>query len=179
MLWRRLDVPGHDACRLVPGDDAWQLEGTAVFRHEGVPAGLAYRVDCDGKWRTREGFVRGWVGARAIDLHIERTPGGVWTLNGQLVPDVEGCIDLDLGFTPATNLLQLRRAALPIGHSADIPVAWLDAPGGTLELLQQRYERRTARGYWYEAPRFGYSALLAVNAAGFVNNYPRLWESVS
>ena len=38
VLWRRLDTPGHDACRLVRNDAGWQLEGTAVFREDGAMA---------------------------------------------------------------------------------------------------------------------------------------------
>jgi hypothetical protein len=93
------------------------------------------------------------------------------------MPNLQECLDLDLGFTPATNLAQLRRIALLVGQAANVPVAWLDAPFGSLEKLQQRYERRTTETYWYAAPRFGYSALLQVDAAGFVEKYPGLWEA--
>lgn len=177
ILWRRLDAAGHDACRLVRRTDGWRLEGAAAFQHQGVPAFLAYAVDSDGEWRTTEGVVRGWVGARSLDFRITRTPGGIWTLNGRVVPHLDGCGDLDLAFTPATNLFQLRRVALQVGQAADVPVAWLDAPAGTLDTLHQRYERRTANGYWYEAPRFEYFALLQVNSVGFVEKYPNLWEA--
>jgi uncharacterized protein len=177
MLWRRLDSAGHDACRLVQEDGGWRLEGAAVFGHAGVPACLAYELDCDGEWRTRAGLVRGWVGTRPLDFRITRTPDGVWTLNGQIVPGLEACIDLDLGFTPSTNLFQLRRIALEVGQAADVPVAWLDVPVGSLSTLRQRYERRTADAYWYEAPRFDYCALLRVSAVDFVESYPTLWEA--
>ncbi len=177
ILWRRLDAAGHDACRLVQRDGAWRLEGAAAFRHEGVPACLAYEVDCDGEWRTREGVVHGWVGARPLDFRITRAPDGIWTLNGQVVPNLDGCVDLDLGFTPATNLFQLRRVALRVGQAADVPVAWLDVAVGTLDMLHQRYERRMTNVYWYEAPRFDYFALLQDNAVGFVEKYPNLWEA--
>lgn len=177
ILWRRLDAAGHDACRLAQGEAGWKLEGAAVFRHDGVPACLAYEVHCDGEWRTREGVVQGWVGARPLDFRIARTPDGIWTLNGEVVPHLDGCVDLDFGFTPATNLFQLRRIALQVGQAADVPVAWLDVPAGTLDTLHQRYERRTAEAYWYEAPRFDYFALLQVSAVGFVEQYPNLWEA--
>ncbi len=176
ILWRRLDMPGHDACRLVEGDGGWRLTGAAVFRHDGAPACLAYRVDCDGQWRTRDGVVQGWVGARPVELRVTRMPEGVWTLNGEIVANLDGCVDLDLGFTPATNLFPLRRMALLVGQAADVPVAWLDVPVGTLDTLHQRYERRTTETYWYEAPRFDYFATLQVNAGGFVERYPNLWE---
>jgi hypothetical protein len=177
ILWRCLEAAGHDACRLVQRDGGWRLEGAAVFRNEGVPGCLAYEVDCDSAWRTRAGVVHGWVGARSLDFWIARTPDDIWTLNGQIVSRLDRCVDLDLGFTPATNLFQLRRVALQVGQAADVPVAWLDVAAGTLNTLHQRYERRTAEVYWYEAPRFDYFAHLRVNAAGFVKEYPNLWEA--
>lgn len=177
ILWRRLDTGGHDACRLVQSKDGWRLEGAAAFRHDGVPACLAYKVDCDDAWRTQSGLVQGWIGAHALDFRIARMSDGVWSLNSQVMSGLDGCVDLDLGFTPATNLFQLRRMALEIGQTADVSVAWLDESSGTLDTLHQRYERRTAHEYWYEAPRFNYFALLQVNRTGFVEKYPDLWQA--
>jgi hypothetical protein len=177
VLWRRLDAPGHDACRLLRHGGGWRLEGAAVFRCEDGPAALAYEVSCDAAWLTREGAVRGWVGARPILHRIERSPDGTWTWNGTEAPVLAGCLDLDLGFTPSTNLLSVRRAALAVGEAAEGWAAWLDAPGGAVERLRQRYERRAADGYQYEAPRFGYAGLLQVRPSGFVTKYPGLWEA--
>jgi uncharacterized protein len=175
MLWRRLDTPGHDACRLEGSDVDWRLYGTAVFLQDGVPARLGYSLTCDRSWRTQHGRVSGWVGPASVEFRITRTSGGAWCLNGEVVPVPEHCIDLDLGFTPATNLVQLRRLALAVGNAADAPVAWLDSSVGTLDVLAQRYERRSETTYWYEAPRFEYEGLLEVTPAGFVYRYPGLW----
>jgi hypothetical protein len=86
-------------------------------------------------------------------------------------------VDVDLGFTPATNLIPIRRLALLVGEAADAPAAWLDIANGALGLLAQRYERRSETAYWYEAPAFGYSAELDVGPDGFVRRYPGLWEA--
>lgn len=177
ILWRRLDTPGHDACRLRESDVGWQLDGRAVFVHEGLPAQLGYSLTCDRSWRTQHGEVSGWIGSEELAFAITRSPDGVWTRNGAVVPGLDGCVDLDLGFTPATNLVQIHRVALAEGQAADVPVAWLDVSSGTLDVLLQRYERRSASTYWYEAPRFNYAALLEVDAVGFVRRYPGLWEA--
>jgi hypothetical protein len=112
-----------------------------------------------------------------VEFTITRTTEGAWSLNGDVVQRLEGCMDLDFGFTPATNLVQLRRLALAVGDAADAPVAWFDASAGTLDVLAQRYERRSETTYWYQAPRFGYAGLLEVSPAGFVCRYPGLWEA--
>ena len=66
-----------------------------------------------------------------------------------------------------------------VGQAVDVPVAWLDVSAGTLDILRQRYERLGATIYRYEAPRFDYYAELQVNAGGFVEQYPGLWEMAS
>jgi hypothetical protein len=177
VLWRRLDVPGHDTCRLEQTAAGWMLEGTAVFAEDGSPASLAYRLECDSQYRTLAGEVRGWHADKPIAVTIARSVHGEWTLDGGIVRGLDGCLDLDFGFTPATNLSQLRRIALAEGQGVDVPVAWLDVATGRLDVLQQRYQRRTRRLYWYEAPRFEYKAMLDVGPAGFIERYPGLWEA--
>lgn len=93
------------------------------------------------------------------------------------MPALGHCLDLDFGFTPATNLLQLRRLALQPGQAADAPAAWLDVATGTLRRLPQRYERRTEYSYWYEAPSVGYAGLLEILPSSFIRRYPGLWEA--
>jgi len=58
ILWRRIDTPGHDGCRLEGSDAGWRLDGTAVFRVGEASAQLTYRVVCDSAWRTQNGQVR-------------------------------------------------------------------------------------------------------------------------
>ncbi|MDQ0571839.1 hypothetical protein QFZ42_003673 [Variovorax paradoxus] len=179
ILWRRLDAPGHDACRLERNANAWQLDGAAVFRLEDHRiAQLHYRVRCDLHWHAQWGTVRGWLGGTAIDLSIARDARGHWKLNDEAVPDLSHCVDLDLGFTPATNLLQLRRLNLSKGEGADAPAAWVDLDGGgVLSELMQRYERTGEDEYAYDAKRFDYAATLRATPEGFVRDYPGLWSA--
>ena len=178
ILWRRLDGPGHDACRLEQHGSGWQVEGSAVFQLSGRPAQLSYAAACDHSWRALSGHVRGWIGDRTVELCIERSSRGAWTLDAEPAPGLHDCVDLDFGFTPATNLLQLRRLALQIGQGVDAPAAWLDVSSATVDVLVQRYERRTETTYWYEAPRFNYAEMLEVDRIGFVRRYPGLWQAV-
>jgi hypothetical protein len=177
ILWRRLDTPGHDACRLERSVTGWKLGGTAVFLQDGAPAQLIYHVECDLAWRKQQGYVHGWLGTQSVEFSIAGTSGGDWTCNGAVVSNLGNCVDLDLGFTPATNLLPLRRLALAEGQATNAPAAWLNIWTGTLEVLPQRYERRAEATYWYEAPSVDYAGLLEVTPSGFIRRYPGLWEA--
>ena len=177
IVWRRLDVPGHDGCRLTRHAHQWRLEGTAVFVHHGEPARLNYLIEADTAFRSLYGDVSGWVGDRTLTLNICRRDDGAWSVNGHATAETAGCVDLDLGFTPATNLFALRRLALKVGEAADAPAAWLDDETWTLRALPQRYERRSESSYWYESPTTGYAAMIEVSDVGFVTRYTNLWEA--
>ena len=176
ILWRRIDLPGHDACCLWAAQSGWLLTGTAVFALEGQPCHLAYEVDCDPDWRTRSARVTGCLGRQALELAIVARPDQCWEFNGADQPQAAGCPDVDLGFTPATNLIALRRLALGVGQAAEAPAAYLYFPELKLDRLEQRYHRLAHDTYDYEAPGVGYAAPLLVSELGFVTRYPDLWE---
>jgi hypothetical protein len=175
ILWRRLDGPGHDACRLDALADGWRLTGTALLALPGRACRLSYHLECDEHWRARSARLGGWLGDRDIEIAIVGGPGR-WRLDGtdQLVT---GCVDVDFGLTPATNLPQLRRLSLAVGDAGDAPAAWLRFPEMVLERLEQRYRRLTTSTYDYHAPGVGYAGILEVDPIGFVTRYPGLWEA--
>jgi hypothetical protein len=111
-----------------------------------------------------------------VDVAIQADETRNWTLNGQPCPAVQGCEDIDLSFSPATNLLPIRRAQLAVGSRAPVRAAWLRFPGLTLEVLDQTYERVSDSLYRYESRGGSFVAMLETNANGFVTRYPGLWE---
>jgi len=178
MLWQRIDVPGHDTCRLEQSGTNWNLEGTAVFGHRDGAASINYSVQCDVRWEALSGQVRGILGNRNIDYVITRR-GKDWKLNGGTIPGLEHLVDLDFGFTPATNFQQLHRVSITQNEAIELPVVWLDVEAGTLTELPQIYERRNEMTFWYEAPSVGYKGLLELAPNGFIRRYPDLWEAES
>ena len=175
ILWRRLDQPGHEAARLWSHESSWHLAGIAVFVHDRQPCLLNYHLICDPNWHTRSGQVTGWVGDTMVELELAVDPSQRWWLNGRQIPAVAGCLDLDLNFSPATNLLPIRRLALEIGQAAEVKAAWLHFPSFMLEPLDQVY-RRTAEGtYRYESAGGDFIRELTVDATGFVTSYPDFW----
>jgi len=171
-------VPGHDACQFLPGADGWTLRGSAVFLQHGEVCQLRYEVLADSGFRTREASVTGLVGVRAVELRIRSDGDGTWMAGGVEQPQLAGCMDVDLGFTPATNFLPVRRLGLEIGQQAQAPAAYLAFPELRLEVLGQRYRRVSATGYEYEAPSADYRGTLEFSGQGVIVDYPELFTRV-
>jgi hypothetical protein len=177
ILWRWMDRPGHEAVRLERGDDGWRLRGTAVLMDDGRPCRLDYAITCDAAWRTTGARVEGWIGDDEVDVTIAVGEGGRWTLNGAEVPEVAGCVDVDLNFSPSTNLLPIRRLGLEVGGEAEVQAAWLRFPSFRLERLRQTYRRTGELSYRYESADGAFIRDLDVNEAGLVTRYPGIWEA--
>ena len=176
ILWRRIDLAGHEVCRLFQLDGEWWLSGTAVFSSDNRPCLLSYSVVCDSNWNTRRGTVSGWLGNdKWIDVSIE-THDRRWKLNGVEVPTTNGCTDLDLNFSPSTNLIPIRRLNLDVGQHAEVNAAWLRFPSFELEPLSQIYTRLDRYTYRYSSNDGSFVRVLNVNEDGFVTNYPGLWQ---
>jgi hypothetical protein len=175
-LWRRLDAPGHDACRFDQLATGYRLAGMAAFREGRTVCQLQYEVVADTAFRTRSARISGHLGRRDVQLVIRASRSGQWKVNGVAQPGLAGCIDLDLGFTPATNLLPIRRLALRVGQAVQVPTVYLDIPSLALRVIPQHYQRVSRSSYAYASPVHGYSATLQVSRHGAVESYPDVFE---
>ena len=171
VLWKSIDGPGHESARLATG----RLDGTAVFLDEGQPCRLDYAIVVNDDGSAHGAKVVGWVGHREIDLAIDAA-NGAWRMNDVPQPQVEGCIDIDLNFSPSTNALAIRRLSLAVGDSVDVRAAWLRFPSFTLETLAQRYTRLAADRVRYESLATNFRAELRVSPNGMVLDYENLWR---
>ncbi|WP_158598058.1 putative glycolipid-binding domain-containing protein [Noviherbaspirillum saxi] len=178
-FWRKLDGPGHDSCRLFRLPNGWRLAGAAVFHEDNRPCHFQYEVVVDTAWRTRRAAVSGYLGNKEIRLKIAAAAAvrnRQWRVGDDIQKNLTGCVDVDLGFTPSTNLIVLNRLALAVGEYADAPAAYLKFPGMRFVTLPQTYHRIGATEYAYEAPTVGYAGTLQVLPSGAVAHYPKLFE---
>jgi len=178
VLWRHLDRPGHDSARLSAEGDGWRLEGSSVFADKAGPCRLDYVVLCDARWHTTGATVDGWIGARAVHVAVAVLPHGRWQSNRVEAPSVAGCLDIDLEWSPVTNLLPVRRLRLGVGQESAVNAAWLRFPSLALEPLDQLYRRVADRAYHYESGGGSFTAELELDDTGFVALYPGLFERV-
>ena len=169
-------MPGHEHCSVYQEAERWFVSGAAVFSNDGEPCRLEYLIECNADWETSAARVSGWVGDRQIDIEFAVEPDRRWLMNGVEQAAVHGCTDVDLNFSPSTNLLPIRRLNLSIGEHAPVSAAWLRFPTFEVERLDQIYRRIDETTYRYESNGGAFAAELKVNQFGLVTNYPGLWE---
>lgn len=169
VMWLAHQPPGNDACRFALTTRSLLIEGSS---RTGDMA-TRYRVRADRSGITR----RARIVSRIEERLIERDAAGRWEMDGQDVPEVAGALDIDLGFTPATNTLPIRRLGLAVGETEDVTVAWFDPADRRLKPLRQRYARLDAHRYRYSSPDHGFEADLTVDDFGAVTHYPGYWDA--
>lgn len=148
----------------------------AAFAEGALVCQLRYEVVASPAFRFRRARVEGRVGPRVVRLNFEADRQSRWWVNGREQLALVGLIDLDLGFTPATNMLSILRLGLPIGEQAEVQTVYLDIPSLRVQRLPQRYQRLTDSTYAYESPAHDYRAVLQVTAEGAVAQYPGVFE---
>ncbi len=168
--WRRSDgFEADEHCTLTLRDGGLSLVGTVLGAEGGLPVRIEYRVAADGAGLTNAVHVRDQRGFEQRQLTLARDTKGAWTVDGVPVRTLRGCSDVDLGCTPATNTLPIRRLRLAIGASRTIKVAWVRFPDLTVEKVAQTYTRLDEATYRYASPTF--EAELVVDDDGLVAGY--------
>jgi hypothetical protein len=182
VLWQRSDVPGFEWCRLDLEAASARLSGTVVLAWEGLPWRIEYDIELDEQGRTRR-LAIGADGVAAeggppsrLDLVLEADGSGRWSREGAVVINDPEALDCDLGFSPSTNTLPIRRLGLEIGEQREIAVAWILFPSFEVVLGRQTYERLADRTWRYRSGSF--DAELTVDEDGLVDAYYE-WRAIA
>jgi hypothetical protein len=145
----------------VDGQDAWTVD---------------YAIDFDRSWLCRR--VR--VGCRSPSgrhgLTLESDGEGLWRIDGESAPRLDGCLDVDLESSALTNAFPVRRLVLAVGEESDVPAAYVRANDLSVERLEQRYSRLDddagRQCFGYAAPGYEFQSRLVYDRAGLVLDYP-------
>jgi uncharacterized protein len=169
VVWAALQWPGLEHVRI--GERSAVGRGLAVLDGVQIHVDYVLRADGTGATRSVEITVSGPFPTRALCL--QATEPGRWRDGTAPLPELDGCLDVDISCTPYTNSLPIRRLALAVGSARDIDVVHLSVPELAVRRARQRY-RRLERGYRYESGSF--AADLTVDDADVVVDYPDLWR---
>ena len=176
-LWRRVKGIGLERFELLRETGGWTIRGTIIALGERGPAEARYTICCDAAWRTQTTDIslREASGARSLRVRADQ---GHWFENGQEKKDLAGSVDIDLGWSPSTNTIAIRRLDLPLGSlSGPLTMAWVRFPELTIEPSAQEYRRVDRLRYRYTSGN-GFSALIDVDGEGLVVEYEGVWQRV-
>lgn len=176
--WRWLSGSGMEHCRLSERAAGPTLVGVVVVSHDEVPWQIEYEVRCDDRWRTRAVTIHAHAGVTPRSLTLDVDEQDRWRVSREERPDLNGCLDVDLGFSPSTNTLPIRRLRLGVQQSASVDAAWVEFSSLAVSRVPQRYARLDEHTYRYENGQSGFSAELTVDAHDLVVAYPPGWERV-
>lgn len=177
VIWRSLSERGMEHCALTQCPGGWQIAGTVIRAGDG-PLLARYTVTCDTLWRTRAVEIDLEVGAGTRTLRLIADEERRWWSAGAELVAFRGCDDVDLGITPATNTLPIRRLNLGIGERATVTAAWVQFPTLAMEPLHQRYTRLDTLRYRYESGNGAFETEIAVDDLGLVMRYDNGWERI-
>ena len=174
--WRRVDGRGTDRVLLETAFRGRRIRGELTGPPEEGSGRVRYEIALDAAWRTRRVRVARLGAGLSQPLRLRSDGAGSWLRDGSRAPELAGCTDVDLEASPSTNLLPIRRLALPVGGVAEVLAAWVRLPQLSVEPLRQRYTRLGPRSYRYESLGSGFTADLDVDEVGLVVRYPGFWE---
>ncbi len=169
VLWLREDGTGNDACRFADAEGGYLVDGSSTGSDGEV---LRYRVRARKDGTTRRARI-----GRKSRLIARRAKDDTWTLNDTPMPDVIGAKDIDLGFTPATLTLPIRRLHLDVGKATELFVARLDVEAGRLTPLNLVLRRVAGDTYEMETVETGTTSRFTVNEEGIVQSQPGQWRA--
>jgi hypothetical protein len=191
VLWQRIYSPGSEWCAVEREPDGWRLHGIVLTEVATAPVLVHYAVALATDWSTRVVEIAMRSGAasepRTLKLtvapdqrwQIEREPGLEPAMPADDVVTLHDLVDVDLGFSPVTNTLPIRRLEPAIGEAIAVTAAWVRFPELTIEPLPQRYMRLAERRYRYESAGGAFVVEIEVDDLGLVTTYEGGWRRVA
>jgi hypothetical protein len=151
-------------------------------QHDNEVMRARYQLTCDRRWQLRSAGIAP-LRAGQQPLVLQTNGAGHWTTPaGEALPDLAGCLDIDISATPFTNTLPIRRLTLRPGEAREIGVVYIALPDLQCRPLRQRYTCLAAHPdgglYRFEHLESGFTAELPVDADGLVLDYPGLFRRV-
>lgn len=170
--WRGLELKTLEHCHVIRTHRDTRIRGTLV-----APTyGLFYRIKLDENGHART-------------VRLERTDGrtlelfgdgaGAWSDDrAEPLPDLKGCIDIDIWPTPLTNSLPIWRHQWVQGQPQRFAMAWIDGDEMSVHRDVQTYTRLDVGRFRFQNTQ-GFERDIEVDEHGLVSAYPGFFEQIT
>lgn len=181
VVWQRLDNVGLEHLQLTESADTILVDSVVIgVDDNNAYFRLHYQINCDAHYRVQRVDLD-LAGHELITLTAD--DNGHWFFTDhQPLREFNGYVDIDISATPFTNTLPIRRLDWQPGQSRSLDMVYIRIPELTLERVTQQYtclEQNADSRSLFEYEQPGFSAILSIDADGFVQNYPELFRRLS
>jgi hypothetical protein len=151
VLWHCSLLSSSEHALLRESAHGYRLQGVVTVPLGDVPCHIEYTVEIDHGWHASEARAAITTPSGVREIVLQSHDTGEWELDGVPAPSLGSCHDIDLGWTPATNTIPIRRLDLEIGKSASIAAAWVRFPELDVVSNEQQYTRLANDRWRYQS----------------------------
>jgi uncharacterized protein len=175
--WRHIEArQGFETAFFWSDNTGYWCEGVTAAVENGQAWTVRYSILLDDQWRATAATVWGRTDAGARQRTIKAIGVGRWEVDGEEIPEVAGCLDIDLESSACTNTMPVHRLNLAVGDTAPAPALYIRATGLPVERLEQVYRRVADDGdttrFDYRAPALQFETRQVYDRSGLILDYP-------
>ncbi|WP_428657261.1 putative glycolipid-binding domain-containing protein [Runella sp.] len=176
ILWTGIEYHSIENCVLTIKARQVLVNSTIVGLYKNIIYKVDYQIKTNQDWEAFFVKITAQLNADTKIRRFQSDGKGNWTVNGQLVEEYNGCLDIDISLTPFTNTLPINRLKLAQKEERTIQVLYVDVLGEQLKPVHQKYTRLSRTEYNYANIPKDFEATLTVDESGLVVNYPSLFK---
>lgn len=142
----------------------------------GKPVSLTYQITLTNNWYVKELMIQSTLADKSnIRLHSD-LQGNWFDSDGNEIPTLQGCFDIDISLTPFTNSIPIKRLGEQLIQRTALEVVYIDLIAWEWRKVSQYYTKKTSEIYLYEGVFRNFKADLIVRNDGFIQQYPSLFD---
>jgi len=176
IVWHCALLASSEHASLLEQEDDHRLRGIVVLPRGGAPCHIDYEVIADRDWLPRVCVVAVTLPGEVRRIELTSDPVGRSDLDGRAARFLDGCGDIDLGWTPATNTIPIRRLGLEIGETASTLAAWVRFPELDVVANAQHYTRLAPDRWRYRSGDYDFELVTDVTTGLVLAYGDDLWQ---
>jgi uncharacterized protein len=175
ILWSGIEYYSIENCTVERKDKSVIVNSVIIGLYDEMIYRVKYDIQLDKNWNTKSCLIESQINYKIKKTKLVKRRDG-WYLNGEIRSDFNECTDIDIPLTPLTNSLPVNRLQLTVGQETKVTVIYFDLLEDTIKPVRQKYKRISQGIFKYENIPNDFEAEIQVDEAGFVIDYPPLFQ---
>jgi len=180
VMWISLDSQVFEHVLLFNHNNSILADGIIIHLEKNSSYRIRYNIECDSFWRVRKVELNMLDNSNRNLLMFSDGEGNWTNQNGEIIAELNGCIDVDIYYSPFTNTVAIKRLNLKLNESGEIITAYINTPELTAVPDPQRYtfleQSPELSKYLYESIDSDFKAELSVDSDMLLIEYPQFFR---